>query len=456
MEKENLKITAYEDGVANLPDYPSDAGYTAEMLKSVFDARSNKEIKEKHNALCDATAEIFESLKEHCEDKENPHGVTKEQIGADGVRVVSSTDDLSLIIPEKDEVYFIKYENLRHKDGDGNIKTSEKAIYTMKTGDGVTSLALLPTMQNIVPSEGEGSLAQFVEEEAEGYMNGGIFYLPASFAEGYAAVALGRYNKAIGNNSMAVNYNNEVAARDAFAANSGNSIAEEAEGAFVAGHCNEVKNPYQVVFGTYSDVGENDAFVIGNGENGKKRNAFRVDKQGHAFVSGTLVANNINANNGLQVNGESRICNSVFGSEGSEGYGTRSTVTGIGSVAFNRNNKVGGKHCFAALSSNTIPEGLESVFIAGHANTAAASHQAIFGTYAVPETNDALVIGNGTSAGRKNAFAVEKSGNIRIGGTQIKLGNTAITETILKKLWEIDGLKAKITELETRLSGESE
>jgi hypothetical protein len=99
---------------------------------------------------------------------------------------------------------------------------------------------------------------------------------------------------------------------------------------------------------------------------------------------------------------------------------------------------------------------LESVFIAGHANTAAASHQAIFGTYALPEVNDAFVIGNGTSAGKKNAFAVSKNGNIRIGGTQITLGNTAITETIIKKLWEIDALKAKIAALETRLLGESE
>ncbi|MBR3847666.1 MAG: hypothetical protein IKM21_00050, partial [Oscillospiraceae bacterium] len=134
----------------------------------------------------------------------------------------------------------------------------------------------------------------------------------------------------------------------------------------------------------------------------------------------------------------------------------QNVVEGVGAAAFGGSNKVYGNASFVAITSNTIPENLTHVFIAGHANTAVASHQAIFGTYALPETNDAFVIGNGTSTGKKNAFAVSKNGNIRIGGTQITLGNTAITETIIKKLWEIDALKEKIAALETQLSGESE
>ena len=54
MDTENLKIKTYSTAIKNLPDYPSDAGYTAAMLKEAFDARSDNEIKEKHNALCDA------------------------------------------------------------------------------------------------------------------------------------------------------------------------------------------------------------------------------------------------------------------------------------------------------------------------------------------------------------------------------------------------------------------
>ncbi len=56
MSLENLKIKEYASGISELPDYPSDAGYTAAELKALFDARSDNEIKEKHNALVDEVA----------------------------------------------------------------------------------------------------------------------------------------------------------------------------------------------------------------------------------------------------------------------------------------------------------------------------------------------------------------------------------------------------------------
>lgn len=59
MDTENLKIKTYSTAIKNLPDYPSDAGYTAAMLKEAFDARSDNEIKEKHNALVDAIKAEF-------------------------------------------------------------------------------------------------------------------------------------------------------------------------------------------------------------------------------------------------------------------------------------------------------------------------------------------------------------------------------------------------------------
>ena len=48
------KLSTYADNVASLPDAPSDAGMTAEELKAVFDGRTDKEVKEKHNGLIDA------------------------------------------------------------------------------------------------------------------------------------------------------------------------------------------------------------------------------------------------------------------------------------------------------------------------------------------------------------------------------------------------------------------
>ena len=53
MSFKDLKITAYQDSVSALPDYPSDAGITAAQLKAVFDGRTDKEIKTKFNALID-------------------------------------------------------------------------------------------------------------------------------------------------------------------------------------------------------------------------------------------------------------------------------------------------------------------------------------------------------------------------------------------------------------------
>ena len=62
MSLDQHKITTYEDSVTSLPDYPSDAGITAEQLKAIFDGRTNKEIKKKFNALIDELGERFEEI----------------------------------------------------------------------------------------------------------------------------------------------------------------------------------------------------------------------------------------------------------------------------------------------------------------------------------------------------------------------------------------------------------
>lgn len=92
MSFEEYKIQNYATGVSSLPDYPSDEGYTAQALKEVFDARSDKEIKEKHNALVDAVSEIADGGTEHEENTENPHGVTAEQAGAEPSGSIAAHD----------------------------------------------------------------------------------------------------------------------------------------------------------------------------------------------------------------------------------------------------------------------------------------------------------------------------------------------------------------------------
>ena len=51
MALKDYLITEYEDSVVELPDYPSDAGITAEQLKAVFDSRTNKEVKSSINGI---------------------------------------------------------------------------------------------------------------------------------------------------------------------------------------------------------------------------------------------------------------------------------------------------------------------------------------------------------------------------------------------------------------------
>lgn len=456
MDKENLKILSYDSGVSSLPDYPSDAGYTAEALKAVFDARSDKEIKEKHNALVDelgehsdsenAHPELFEKAKQELSDLINAVSSTvEEHKTSDAAHAEIFDDVVSGIVEyydEKEKNYVKKTEVVQEYKPNGYTEEEKTLPISAGAIEGIKE----PLSLNIKDGEGEASLEQKAWSEAS-----------LNSATGKGSVALGGYNKANAKCSMSVNYNNEVNAENAFAANQSNKIPVEASGAFVAGLANEAKGAYQAIFGTYSDVESTDAFVVGNGAsaNGKK-NAFKVDKYGNTGISGdaeiggklkvadtaeckTLTVGNVTAAQGLTARGKIYIGNGVLTEK--DGDFAQNIVEGGGSFAFGGSNKIYGRNCVTFMSSNTIPERslsdkmeMESVFIAGHANTATGPHQAIFGTYADPKESDVFVIGNGDKNGKKNAFAVNRDGSVRIGGTQIALGNTVITEDDVKTL----------------------
>lgn len=103
MSLENHKITTYEDSVSSLPDYPSDAGYTAAMLKAVFDGRTDKEIKQKFNALIDELISILADLeradsaaeqraKEHADNAVSGHNTDAEAHSDIRSQYVKKTD----------------------------------------------------------------------------------------------------------------------------------------------------------------------------------------------------------------------------------------------------------------------------------------------------------------------------------------------------------------------------
>ena len=388
--------------------------------------------------------------------------------------IPASSQDSILTI--KDKMYIVKYEAIPYFDENGNKKENSNPIYITKIGDGVHNLIDISPVQNLVSgNEGEGSIIQFLESELYEIADSGV-NTTRSTAIGKGSFAGGRYNKVVGRESAAFNYNNEVLGEKCFATGQANKInktvpnsTKKIESAFVAGHANEVVAPYQVVIGSYSNADVNDAFVIGNGsaEIGRQ-NAFKVTRYGdiqgktlettsninsNGNITGqNLIAKdginavNINVSNNLGVTNNLNcktltVSNSTTLGTGSvaakhTGYGG-STASGLGSAAFGGNNKVYGETSFAILTSNIVPENLTHVFIAGHANTATASHQTILGTYADPQPKDKFVVGNGTSKGRKNVLAVDINGNMRIGGTQIVLGATVLNEQELKDIKSI-------------------
>ena len=304
----------------------------------------------------------------------------------------------------------------------------------------------------------------------------------------------GRNNKIVGRDSAAFNYNNEVLGEKSFAIGQSNKInqtipnsTQKIEAAFVAGYANEVVAPYQVVIGSYSNADVNDAFVIGNGGPEKGRqNALRVTRDGDIIgktlettsninsggnITGqNLIAKeginavNINVSNNLAVSNNLSSKTLTVSDSTTLGTGSvsakhtsygGSTASGLGSAAFGGNNKVYGETSFALLTSNTVPENLTHVFIAGHANTATASHQTILGTYADPQTTDKFVVGNGNSQGRKNVLAVDVHGNLRLSGTQFTLGSTTLTEEQLKNMSIKDDVNTAIQNAITNAIGGS-
>ncbi|MBQ4544574.1 MAG: hypothetical protein II996_03280 [Oscillospiraceae bacterium] len=239
------KINNYSEGVSNLPDYPSDSGYTAESLKAVFDARSDKEIKEKHNALIDELSEILTKQQERIEN------IT-------GASVVSAHDDLASILPADKEMYIIKYDSMPVQDKDGNVTVSDEVVYVTKIGDGVTSLAELPQTSTLISGIGTGSLTQFTEEEAYGIEKGdGTRLYPLPVAEGYASVALGRYTKAVGDHSSALNYatlseGDFSHAEGGYTKTSGLYSHAEGHYATAEGWASHAENSYTKAIGKYS------------------------------------------------------------------------------------------------------------------------------------------------------------------------------------------------------------
>lgn len=291
--------------------------------------------------------------------------------------------------------------------------------------------------------------------------------MPINMSNGTGAVALGVANRTHADYAMTVNFNNKAYAPHSFVANSGNIAEAAAEGAFVAGHGNTAINKFQTVLGVYADVGTDDVFVVGTGDDKNTRSSIRVNKYHGDVTIPILCVDHLTLQYGLSVPGhldsksldvaqEAQIANAVFSKKAADF--NPNVVTADGAMAFGGSNEIYGRNCVALLTSNTIPEGCESVFIAGHGNKAVAPHQYIMGTYADPNPDgkDLFIVGNGQKEGEeRNALVVRRNGQVMFYNS-IFLGSTELTAASLKALLagekEVYLLKEKVEELEAKIA----
>ncbi len=114
MSFKDLKITTYQDSVSALPDYPSDAGITAAQLKAVFDGRTDKEIKEKFNALIEELITKFGLVEVAIVDEVETHQNSADAHEAlfNAIRAMITSGDIKKLDKEEFENYMIAVNDI--------------------------------------------------------------------------------------------------------------------------------------------------------------------------------------------------------------------------------------------------------------------------------------------------------------------------------------------------------
>lgn len=347
----------------------------------------------------------------------------------------------------------------------------------------------LSTATNLENGEGQYSLIQKVAPSTTTD--------PNNYARGKEAVALGRYDKAYGDRSMTVNYDNENYGKWSFVANTKNKngskdVAQEnVQSNAMFGCANEIKVGIEGFVAGNSNVNyEGDRFNISGSGNENYTNNVRMSgwknkslkeiktpitsggggggstnpdtnpteptepydytsNTGYADISGT--ENEVFAMGG-KASGVAGICYSPFGS--TEGFWTKagylvedttkSTETekyykpqGLGAKAFGRATH--------AKEDFTVAGGEQSVALKKGANaigyytTANTEWGTVIGKYNVGKTDALFEVGNGYAvfdAGRKNAFEVLVDGRAKVQTAPVD------TDDVVRKL-ELDNVNAR-------------
>ena len=168
------KITVYANPVANLPDHPSQEGFTAERLKAAFDAIANEEVKHAINGIIDDLISKIDGAS------------GADQVGSTGITDLDGTTVQAIL------------ESLRNKLKSVTDGTSG-ADFIGATGisnlDGTTVQAILESLRNKLKSTTDNS-------------SGADFIGATALKEGGATTVQGQLEE-LSNNIVTVN-NNEA------------------------------------------------------------------------------------------------------------------------------------------------------------------------------------------------------------------------------------------------------
>jgi hypothetical protein len=234
----------------------------------------------------------------------------------------------------------------------------------------------------------------------------------------------------------------------------------------------------QTIFGYYNNANAGDAFQLGRGSSTQRKNIFTVNNSGTGWFADTIkvggtgysdakvvaTLDDISWNNIKGTPAHINVSNSIkLGSnntiEGTESYiggvnntikasralvqGTNNSTYGDSSESLivGKDNKVNGKWSIVTGIANEL--GTSTQYnnycnVLGLGLRAISHGQTVIGQYNAPNALDVFQIGYGDSSKRANIFTVSNTGNGTFAGsvkcTGIQIGDTIITEDILKKL----------------------
>ena len=278
-----------------------------------------------------------------------------------------------------------------------NIISASASIINLENGSGDKSLLQTPRYETFTGLDGETYPVDAAGQASvvlggKGYADPNSKY---AFVMGTGNVTKTGCTTVIGDNCLVDNIEE-------------NGSTIESFGTFVTGYANHVSgSAYSIVGGKENTVYDAvQSFIVGSSNEAYGHNVF---VEGHENFNGDL--------SGSPVEGTHGEGSHVAGI-GNKNDSFYSFITGV------RNQNVSGDYSFVAGLENNIDDSKYS-FVAGIRNTSHnAQGQTVFGQYNNNKTDSLFEIGGGENEDlRKNAFRVDKTGNIYFNDDQYSIVN---------------------------------